>query len=167
MIFSIALGALFLIEQAIPDVQSPIYFIPGLFLTFFILGFGEEVGWMGYAFDPMQKKSGSIKASIVLGLIWALWHLPFYIFMVDDFSSILFMLICLFGIRIILARIYNNTNQSVFAVICAHSIFNVSISVTPNYQIPSGIILTSVLIMITVVVITISGGMKQKNFSLK
>jgi len=166
LLFALAFGILVLFGQSIPETQSSVYLVPVLFLSFFILGFGEEVGWMGYAFNPMQKKSGPMKAALLLGLIWALWHLPFYMFMINDISSVLFMLLCLFGTRIILVWIFNNTNQSVFGAICFHAMFNVSISVTPIYQIPSGIILTFVLIMITVAIITIPGGMKQKSSHL-
>ena len=162
LIYATAFGILLLFNQSVPEPPSPVYLAPILFLSFFILGFGEEVGWMGYAFDKMQKKSGSVKATIFLGLIWALWHVPFYVFMISDFSSILIMLLCLFGIRYILVWIYNNTNQSVFGAICFHVMFNVSISVTPNYSLISGIALTCILIIIAVVIIAISGGVKQK-----
>lgn len=163
LIFATAYSILDLFQESIPEIPSPIFFVPILFLTFFILGFGEEVGWMGYVFGFMQNKSGSIKASIILGLIWALWHLPFYIFLIGDVTSILLMLLCLFGTRIILVWVYNNTNQSVFGAICLHAMYNVSISVTPNYSMLSGIALTFVLIIVTVAIIAILGGMKYKN----
>ena len=161
LIFATAFGLLALFGQSIPEAPSPIYFTPFLFLSFFILGFGEEIGWMGYVFGLMQKKSGSIKSSILLGLIWALWHLPFYIFMIKDARSIMLMLLCLIGVRVILVWVYNNTNQSVFATICFHAMFNVSVSATPNYSLPSGIALTCVLILTTTAIITIFGGLKQ------
>jgi len=162
LIFVAAYGLLLLFKQSIPEAPSPIYFVPMLFLSFFVLGYGEEVGWMGYAFDSMQKKSGIGKSTIILALIWPLWHVPFYIFMINDLSSILLMLLCLFGTRIILVWVYNNSSQSVFGAILLHAMFNVSISVTPNYSLLTGIAFTAALIMITVAVIALSGGMKPK-----
>src|SRR5260370_30993715 len=39
-------------------------------------GFLEEIGWMGYAFPKMRSQSNGLTASIQLGLLWSLWHLP-------------------------------------------------------------------------------------------
>ncbi len=39
-------------------------------------GFFEEIGWTGYAFPKMREKLGTLSASVVLGLLWGLWHLP-------------------------------------------------------------------------------------------
>ncbi|MFP4498887.1 MAG: CPBP family intramembrane glutamic endopeptidase [Vulcanimicrobiota bacterium] len=39
------------------------------------LGIGEEYGWRGYLL-PRLLPLGEIKATIILGIIWALWHLP-------------------------------------------------------------------------------------------
>jgi uncharacterized protein len=39
-------------------------------------GFLEEIGWTGYAFPQMCRKLTPLNASILLGLLWGLWHLP-------------------------------------------------------------------------------------------
>ena len=39
-------------------------------------GFLEEIGWTGYAFPKMCQKLTPLSASILLGLLWGLWHLP-------------------------------------------------------------------------------------------
>ena len=39
-------------------------------------GFLEEIGWTGYAFPQMSRKASALTASIRLGLLWGLWHLP-------------------------------------------------------------------------------------------
>jgi uncharacterized protein len=58
---------------------SPI-FSPGSFLVG--IGFGipagflEEIGWTGYAFPQMCRNRSAVAASIRLGLLWGVWHLP-------------------------------------------------------------------------------------------
>jgi membrane protease YdiL (CAAX protease family) len=39
-------------------------------------GILEEIGWMGYAFPRMWSSNNALGASVLLGLLWSLWHLP-------------------------------------------------------------------------------------------
>jgi membrane protease YdiL (CAAX protease family) len=50
-------------------------------LAVFTLFFGplpEEMGWRGYALDRLQERYNAFTSSLVLGIIWALWHLPLF-----------------------------------------------------------------------------------------
>jgi membrane protease YdiL (CAAX protease family) len=49
--------------------------------AFFLLiaTLGEEIGWRGVALPALQQRYGPAAASLVLGLVWATWHLPFWI----------------------------------------------------------------------------------------
>ncbi len=161
LLFALAYGLLFLMKSDLPEVQSPLYFAPLLFISFFIMAYAEETGWMGYAFDRMQMQSGALKASHRLAFLWVLWHLPFYIFIIEDYWSILFMLLCLYGARFIIVWIYSLNKRSVFAAICAHAMFNVAIALSPNYQDLTGIILSCIFIMITVLILVFAGGLKK------
>jgi uncharacterized protein len=39
-------------------------------------GLVEEIGWTGYAFPKMSRKTSALAASIQLGLLWSIWHFP-------------------------------------------------------------------------------------------
>ena len=43
-----------------------------LFVLFFIAAVGEELGWMGYAIDPLQDRYGALSGALLLGVVWSL-----------------------------------------------------------------------------------------------
>jgi membrane protease YdiL (CAAX protease family) len=71
----LVLAVLFLLETFVSPVYAPNRFFMG---TLFGIpaGFLEEVGWMGYAFPRMRLQSNWLVPSMLLGLLWAMWHLP-------------------------------------------------------------------------------------------
>jgi membrane protease YdiL (CAAX protease family) len=102
-----------------------------VFVLFFIMALGEEVGWMGYAFEPMQDQWNAGKAALVLGLIWALWHVPIYLFLITDPALIAAQALSLVAIRILLVWLFDNTGNSVFVAGLFHAGYDVTISVLP------------------------------------
>ncbi len=53
--------------------------IPLVILISLISGpLNEEFGWRGYALDRLMAKFGFLKGSLILGFVWAIWHLPWY-----------------------------------------------------------------------------------------
>ena len=52
--------------------------VPLFFYVLLLNALPEEYGWRGFALDRLQKKSSALSASLILGLIWALWHLPLF-----------------------------------------------------------------------------------------
>lgn len=47
-----------------------------LLIVWSLAGVGEEVGWRGFALPRLQERWTPVRATLVLGLLWALWHLP-------------------------------------------------------------------------------------------
>jgi membrane protease YdiL (CAAX protease family) len=97
-----------------------------LLVVFFIAALGEELGWSGYAIDPMQHLLSALRASLVLGAVWAAWHIIAMVQAGQSAASIAWGCLDMVGTRIIMVWIYNNTGRSVFAVALYHTVANVT-----------------------------------------
>src|SRR5262249_19094760 len=76
---------------------------------FFLGALGEELGWSGYAIDPLQKRWGALSASLVLGAIGAVWH---YVGLAEAHRAVAWIAWWTLGslaLRVILVWLYNNT----------------------------------------------------------
>ena len=93
--------------------------------------FIEELGWRGYLLDRLQEKYSALASSLILGILWSLWHLPTF-FIRDSYQASLgigtpaFWLFFagIIPLNFAFTWIYNNTNRSTLAVILFHSMVN-------------------------------------------
>jgi hypothetical protein len=63
---------------------TPVYLMAGAVIVSTPVQAGEEIGWRGYALPRMTKCIGLAPASIVVGLLWACWHLPIFFIPASD-----------------------------------------------------------------------------------
>jgi len=112
----------------IPQLLAPVFFV-----MFFIGDAGEELGWSGYAIDPMQKRWGAAKASFILGLLWAIYHSVTFVQSGYSASWIVWQSIKTVAMRIVIVWIYNKSGKSVFAANLYHTTDNLCWSLFPNY----------------------------------
>jgi len=117
-------------ETAINFLTNPSSIILSiLFATLF--PFIEELGWRGYVLDRLQEKNGALVSSLILGVVWSLWHLPTF-FVRDSYQSSLgigtpafwWFFAGIIPLTFVFTWIYNNTNRSTLAVILFHSMVN-------------------------------------------
>jgi membrane protease YdiL (CAAX protease family) len=61
---------------AAPELQWNLPLLAGSFLLWTLMGWGEEAGWRAYALPRMLRSMSFLRATTVLGVVWALWHYP-------------------------------------------------------------------------------------------
>lgn len=93
---------------------------------------GEEIGWRGFAQIELQKKHSPLKASIILGFWWGIWHLPIWFTTgyvgIDLIKYMLFFMISIQSTTIIMTVFYN-LNQNLIVPIIIHQFFNFFIGI--------------------------------------
>jgi membrane protease YdiL (CAAX protease family) len=124
-------GVMVLARLPSSGAHTPFLAIPILFVTFFILGTGEELGWMGYAADPMQERRSALTTGIILELVWAIWHFVPLIQMGRTLAWIAWWTLSTVALRILIVWLYSNTGKSVFAAIVFHATSNLSLPAFP------------------------------------
>jgi uncharacterized protein len=126
----IALGATVLNVLLGARPPSPAEFgaWPGLIPTFFLLllipgigGAWEEPGWRGYALPNLQASRSALVASLILGIVWAFWHLPLMVVGVIPWSDIAYVVVQ----SVVYTWLFNNTSGSVLLVMLFHTMNNV------------------------------------------
>ena len=100
----------------------PAYFIVASFIWLMFINSGEEIGWRGFALPVLlQNCKNPIKASLLLGTVWGLWHLPLYLLPgQSSFPYILFLLLTI-GLSFIYTFLFLATKGSLLSVIMLHA----------------------------------------------
>lgn len=128
--------------QSVPTWRAlgQVNFLPDLGLWAWALwlianGWGEELGWRGFALPRLQRTHSALTSSFLLSLAWAGWHLPAFFYVPSYVTMGLRVLPGFFvGIlagAIVLTWLYNSSHGSVLAVVLWHASFNF-VSGSPN-----------------------------------
>jgi len=116
-----------------PGLSFPDWALLSSFVLFFFGAIGEELGWLGYALDPLQERWGALGASLILGAVRSVFHVIGFIQAHNAPMWIVWQCLSLFFGHIIFVWLYNNTGKSIFAVIVLHATYNVATLVLPNF----------------------------------
>jgi membrane protease YdiL (CAAX protease family) len=114
-------------EVAVTVAQASV-----LFAAFFLGAILEEIGWTGYATEPLQARYGVLRAGLIIGGVWAAWHIvPWWL------HSQQVIWVAAHGIGVVISRIvmgwiYAYGGRSLFLAITFHAMGNVGYFSFPN-----------------------------------
>lgn len=114
-------------ELTVPAVTAPALLIT--FLIAMTLGGGpEELGWRGYLLPRLQQRWSPVGATLIVGLGWAIWHLPLFVLPGAQNAGQPFVLFALVVIAMSFAFtwLYNVANGSILPVVLLHGLNNTS-----------------------------------------
>jgi uncharacterized protein len=97
--------------------------IPTFLLLLLVPGLGgawEEPGWRGYALPRLQTGRSALVASLMLGVLWALWHLPLMVVGEVNWSD----LVLVIAVSVVFAWVFNSASGSVLIVMLMHAMNN-------------------------------------------
>ncbi len=117
------------------DGVPPAMILPVFLLIYFANALPEEYGWRGFALDPLQRRFNTLGASLVLGLIWGLWHLPLVFIEGTTQASIPFAEFVLqtMVLAVLYTWLYNNTGGSVLVAALFHASANIAGAAIPTW----------------------------------
>ena len=86
----------------------------------------EEAGWRGFALPRLQARAGALTASVALGVVWGVWHLPLVVAYEDPFAPYLFGIV---AYTILMTWVFNSAGGNMFAMLLFHASLNLSLNV--------------------------------------
>jgi uncharacterized protein len=134
-----------------------------LFVVFFIAAIGEETGWQGYAYPALRSRLGALSAALLIGTVWALWHVIPFVQLGRSVAWIFWHSLSAIAMRIIIVWIAENTSNSIGTAVLFHTMINVSWALFPiagSYYDP--FVTFMILLTAAVLIVTVSG---PKNFT--
>jgi uncharacterized protein len=131
LVVTLSYWALHLSGVPVPPPQITVLSTVGLCVGFFVGAVGEELGWSGYAIDPMQTRWGVVRATLALGAFWAVYH---YLSLAQVGRSpvwIAWWSLYTVALRVIIVWLYNNSGRSVLAAVLLHMTGNLTWQLFP------------------------------------
>jgi membrane protease YdiL (CAAX protease family) len=115
-------------SKVIPQAVSAGAFLVNVFFLL-LATLGEEIGWRGVALPALQRQNRPVKASLILGLLWAAWHLPFWL-LLDSFAQfgvgyLALNFLFVVPLTLYMTWFFNHSQQSLLLPVMFHLSFNI------------------------------------------
>ena len=135
----------------------PVVAAPVMWLMLLVLAFMEETGWRGFAVPEMLKTKSFLTTALVIGVLWALWHVP-SVFLIEQYQhmGIAIVPMFLFGMvsgSIFLTWLYRASGGSVLLVALWHGSYNLVSGTAAAHGLVAAVVTTGVMTWAIVIVV--------------
>jgi len=119
------------LPDGLPQGALPVALPLLLLINMFVGGpLAEDIGWRGYILPKMRERMSALTAGLIIGIVWAIWHLPYFIFpewnaAVGNIPFLWFMLLTT-SWSVLLAWVYVNT-ASILMPVLYHAAINTTL----------------------------------------
>ena len=119
---------------------------------------GEEWGWRGYVLPRLQTKYNALTSSLIIGVIWTVWHLPKFMGTgLGGERSFLWFTVAHLALAVLYTWLYNNTRGSLLLVVLFHATENTAAVLLPvEFAVPGGIMENLVIVLYVVVAVIVT-----------
>lgn len=144
--------------EAMPAPGFPPMLAVDFFVLFLVAAVGEELGWQGYAYERLRAESGALASALILGVVWALWHVVPNLQMGHGAGWILWECLGIVATRVIIVWLYENAGRRLPIAVLFHAMTNVSIFLFPRYGSHYGAFATFALLAPAAGIVTLLWG---------
>lgn len=143
-----------------PSANLLVFVIP--FFLVDALTNGEEIGWRGYVLPRLQARHSALTSALLLGVVWAFWHLPKFLSHWDT-VTFAWYIVDTTAKSVLLTWLYNNTKGSLLLTTLCHAAWNTAGVFLPTAttvtNANSGAFIITVLleVLVMVVIIVLAG----------
>jgi deazaflavin-dependent oxidoreductase (nitroreductase family) len=120
-------------------------------------GFGEEVGWRGFAQPTLERRMSFLRASVTVAIVWAIWHVPsFPVIETYRTMGLAIVPIFVFGLgsgAIVLGWLYDRSGGSILIAALFHLGLNMGSATLAGRGLPSALATTGIMIWAAAIVI--------------
>jgi membrane protease YdiL (CAAX protease family) len=148
-----------LFDYPLPVPEIPLLRAFILFFPIMLAALGEELGWSGYALEPLGERWNALPASLMLGAVWSIWHFILFRQAGRDFTWIFWQSLMLMASRVLNVWLYYRAGKSVAFVAITHAMLNVSWLLFPNGGSHYDPRLTSLVSLALVIVVVLKEGL--------
>jgi uncharacterized protein len=150
-----------MVRDVIP-LDAPLLALVIPWILFEVLTNGEEIGWRGYVLPRLQAKYNALISSLIVGVIWSVWHLPKFMGTgISGERSFIWFTIAHLALAVLYTWLYSNTRGSLLLVVLFHAAGNTAGMFLPvQFAVPGGIeqnILIVLYILAAVLVVMTAG----------
>ena len=158
---AITLLILTVLDQPIPWEYGlpPAMLVPIGLLIWLLGAVPEEFGWRGYALERLLKGNSPLVASLILGLVWGVWHLPLHFiststqYVIPIWQYLLQTIV----LSVIYTWLFRGTNGSILIAGIFHAMANITGAVIPYWATETGRWASFLLLLIPAILIAVLG----------